>query len=200
VVLGAALRAKEDLSRDEGINLALLSSRELVFQEQALGFVKLWRNVVAGALALFLLFFVASAFFLSRTERSVEEKLTEFTARFNASELSELSIRAAEFNALVQAASKVAEARAPWQLMLRALERIMGEHGVTLDRLGISGLGGEATLSARAPSNDRLLSFKNALTGAAGFENVNLVVAQISTLEDNTVGFTVTFTPVFASP
>lgn len=197
-VLGAALRGTRDLGRDTGINLAPLSSRERLFQEQALGFVKLWRNMVGGVLVLFLLFFGGSAYFLNRTERNTARQLAEFTARFNASELSELTTRADEFNALVSSISAVADARVPWHTMLRALEKVMRGYGVTLDRIEIYGKGSGATLTARAPSNDRLLTFKNALAATEGFTNVNLVVAQIAALEDNSVGFTVTFTPVFA--
>ncbi|MDP3974878.1 MAG: PilN domain-containing protein, partial [Candidatus Jorgensenbacteria bacterium] len=197
VVLGAALRGKSDLGRDTSINLASLSSGERLFQEQTLGFVKLWRNMVGGVLILFLLFFGGSAYFLSRTARNVALQLAEFTARFNASELSELTTRADEFNALVASISAVADARVPWHTMLRTLEKVMRGEQVTLDRIEVSGKGGGVTLIARAPSNDRLLTFKNTLAGTPGFTNVNLVVAQITTLEDNSVGFTVTFTPVF---
>jgi Tfp pilus assembly protein PilN len=102
-----------------------------------------------------------------------------------------------EFNALVRSATAVAASRVPWHAMLRTLEEVMAEHEVVLDRIEVSGRSGGATLVARAPSNDRLLTFKNALAATEGFTNVNLVVAQIATLEDNTVGFTVTFTPTF---
>lgn len=197
VALGAALRGQSDLGSDTDINLAPLSSRELFFEEQTFGFVKLWRNVAVGVLALFLLFFAGSAYFLHRTEANVGVRLTEFTARFNQSELTELARQAGEFNALVRAATAVSGSRVPWYTMLRMLERVMAAHGVTLDRIEVSGRGGGATLIARAPSNDRLLTFKNALAATEGFTNVNLIVAQIAALEDNTVGFTVTFTPTF---
>ncbi|MFH0806562.1 MAG: hypothetical protein V1885_02455 [Candidatus Brennerbacteria bacterium] len=197
VVLGAALRGKTDLGRDTSINLAPLSSRELFFEEQTLGFVKLWRNVAVGVLGLFALFFGGSAYFLHRTEANVALQLSEFTARFNQSELTDLTQKAEEFNALVRSVLVVTESRVPWHATLRTLEGVLEEYGVTLDRIEISGKGGGATLIARAPSNDRLLSFKNALASTPGFSNVNLIVAQIATLEDNTVGFTVTFTPTF---
>ncbi len=197
VVLGAALRAKSDLARDDGLNLAPLPSRELFFEEQALGFVKLWRNIAIGVLGLFLLFFAGSAYFLHRTEANVGTQLSEFTARFNESELTKLTRQAEEFNALVHSATAVAESRAPWHLMLRTLEEVMKDHDVVLDRIEIGGIGKGATLVARALSNDKLLSFKNTLAETPGFTGVNLIVAQIATLEDNTVGFTVTFTPVF---
>lgn len=197
VALGAALRGQSDLGADVSINLAPLSSRELFFEEQTFGFVKLWRNVAVGVLALFLLFFGASAYFLYRTEANVGVQLSEFTARFNQSELNELVIQAEEFNALVRSAAAVAESRVPWHTMLRTLEDVMAEHGVTLDRIEVSGRGGSATLIARAPSNDALITFKNALAATKGFEGVSLNVAQIATLEDNTVGFTVTFVPRF---
>jgi Tfp pilus assembly protein PilN len=197
VVLGAALRGKSDLGRDEELNLAPLSSRELFFEEQTLGFVKLWRNMAVGVLGLFVLFFMGSAYFLHRTESNVTVQLSEFTARFNQSELAELTKKAEEFNALVHSALAVTESRVPWHTTLRTLEGVMKEYGVTLDRIEISGEGSGATLIARAPSNNRLLAFKNALAVTEGFTNVNLVVAQIATLEDNTVGFTVNFTPTF---
>lgn len=124
-------------------------------------------------------------------------QLSEFTARFNESELTKLTRQAEEFNALVHSATAVAESRAPWHLMLRTLEEVMKDHDVVLDRIEIGGIGKGATLVARALSNDKLLSFKNTLAETPGFTGVNLIVAQIATLEDNTVGFTVTFTPVF---
>lgn len=199
VVLGAALRAKSDLGRDEGLNLAPLPSRELFFEEQTLGFVKLWRNVAVGVLALFTLFFAGGAYFLHRTEGAVGLQLSEFTARFDASKLTELTRQAEEFNALVRSATVVTESRVPWHTMLQTLERIMGEYDVILDRIEVGGREKSVTLVARVPSNDKLLSFKNALAATAGFRDVSLIVAQIATLEDNTVGFTVTFTPEFGA-
>lgn len=197
VALGAALRGKEDIARDEGINLSPLSSRDRLFQEQTLGFVKLWRNVVIGVLGLFLVFFAGSAYFLGRLERNTTANLTEFNARFNAGELATLAARTEEFNGLVRAAAGARAMRAPWEHTLRALERLMREHEITFDRLEISGKGGGAALAARAPSNERLLAFKNALAAAKDFSGVNLPVARIAVLEDNSVGFSVTFTPVF---
>lgn len=197
VVLGAALRGKSDLGRDVDINLAPLSSRELFFEEQMLDFVKLWRSAAIGVLGLFVLFFGGSAYFLNRTAAQVELQLSEFTAHFNHNELEEFTVRAEEFNTLVRSVSEVAESRVPWQTMLKALAGVMGEYGVMLDRIELAGPGSGAILLARAPSNERLLAFKNALAGNPGFMNVNLVVAQIVTLEDNSIGFTVMFTPVF---
>lgn len=196
-VLGAALRAKGDPSMDVGINLATTSSHERLFEEQAFGFIKLWRSILAGVLVLFLAIFGASAYFLMRTQRNVAVQIDAFTARSNTDEFAELSARAREFNALVRATVDAVATRVPWQAMLRTLERVMGEHGVALDRIEARGQGNGITLTARAPSNDRLISFKNALVGAEGFTDVNLSVAQIATLEDGSVGFTVTFTYIF---
>ncbi|MBI2278884.1 MAG: hypothetical protein HYU81_02370 [Candidatus Brennerbacteria bacterium] len=195
VALGAALRAKEGLEGDEGINLAPLSSRDRMFQEQTIGFVRLWRNVIVGALALFVVFFSGAAYSLNRMDRSTEARLVEFTAHFNAGELTTLAARADEFNTLVRSVASAAGDRAPWDRLLRTLERTMKEHSVTLDRIEIAGRGSGATLAARAPSNERLLSFKNALASAEGFAAVNLSVARIATLEDGSVGFALTFTP-----
>lgn len=197
VALGAAIRGKSDLGRDTNINLAPLSSRELFFEEQTLGFVKLWRNVAIGMLGLFMLFFAAGAYFLRQSEAESVRRLSEFTARFNQSELTELTQKSEEFNALVRSVSAVTESQAPWHILLRTLEGVMKEYQVTLDRIQISGKGNSSALIARAPSNDRLLAFKNALAETPGFTNVELAVSQIATLEDNSIGFTVTFTPVF---
>lgn len=197
-VLGAALRGKGDLSIDESINLAPLSSRELFFEEQAIGFVKLWRNVTVGVLGLFTIFFAGSAYFLHRTEALVGAQLADFSGRFNQTELEELTKRVEEFNALVGAVGEVAGARTPWHVMLRNIERVMAAHEVTLNRVTVEPTGKRTILEARAPSSDRILAFKSALAEAPGITEVNLLVSQIAALEDNTVGFTVTFTPVFS--
>lgn len=196
-VLGAALRGKDDLATDQAVNLAPLSSRELFFQEQTIGFVKLWRSVIAGVLAIFLFFFASAALFLKGAERDVTTQLQEFTARFNESELADLTSQAERFNALVRAATDVINARVPWHELLKALGSVMDAHQVTLDRIDLSNGGTDVRLAARAPSNERLLSFKNALAADPKFSNVDLIVSSIVTLEDNSVGFTVTFTPVW---
>lgn len=191
--LGAAMRSAMERGEDRAITLAPLTPIELFYEEQLIDFVRLWRNIAVGVLALLLLFFGGAAYFLSAQARAVRAQLSGFNPHVETAEFNALAARAEEFNRLVAAVGAARSSAQPWHLLFKNLETLAASRGVVIDRLVVGGTGQSTTLVARAPSNERVLEFKDALASAPGFSETNLLVSQIATLEDNTVGFTVVF-------
>ncbi len=195
--LGAAFRGAMERSEDRELSVASVSSAELFYEEQLLEFVRLWRTVIGGVLAVLLIFFGGAAYFLAGQSRGVLAQLEQFRAKSDQQELLALEAKVTEFNALVQAVGSVRAAAKPWSSFLQKLTELAGKHHVTIDRLEVPGVGQVVSLVARAPSYEGVVAFKNALAADPGFTDVNLLVSQIATLEDGSVGFGITFSVRF---
>lgn len=198
VSLGAAFRGAADRGEDRELSVSSVGSAELFYEEQLLDFVRLWRAVIAGVMGVLLIFFGGAAYFLAGQARSVQGQLEQFRTRSGEQELAALQAKAEEFNALVKAVGGVRASVRPWSALFKKLTERAESHQVRIDRVEVAGPDQPVTLTARAPSYDGIIAFKNALGGDPGFKDVNLLVSQIATLEDGTVGFTVTFRAQFS--
>lgn len=193
VALGAALRGRIDRAADVFISLAPASSAELFYKEQTLNFIALWRNIMAGVLLVFIFFFGGSVLFLRNQVNEVVGRLSEFPAELKTSDFAALTLKANEFNDLVRRAALMRGSAGDWQGFLQKFRSITAANGIIVDHLDLTSLTAPMALAARAKDNAAILQFKAALGSDPHFGNVNLDVSKISTLEDNTVGFTITF-------
>lgn len=193
IALGSALRGAIDRSQDRFISLAPLSSVKLFYQEQALIFIRLWRNVIAGVLAVLLIAFGSSAYFLVNQTKSLNRQLGLFSDRSKQQEYAELGKKAKEFNNLV---ASIKTARGPagqlYPFLVR-LSKLASNHRVILENLGVTSLGEPINLTARSPDYETIVRFKDAMVADPSFYEVNLIVSKITALEDNTVLFNIVF-------
>lgn len=195
VALGAAIRGSSDRSRDASISLAPVASAELFLQEQTISFIELWRNIIVGTFALFLVFFGGAAYRLEVEARSLQERVTALDIK-PTQELKDLSEKAKEFNALVGVAI---EARTPvlsWSRGFRDVQSLALLHGVVIERFEIRTSGdGVATMSARVPSGSLEVvgAFERSLKTTKGIESVDLPLRLVGKLDDGSAAFTVSF-------
>ncbi|HXF44452.1 MAG TPA: hypothetical protein VNK70_03255 [Candidatus Paceibacterota bacterium] len=190
--LGSALRGRDWTNEDRSINLSGENLAEELHKEQLLNFVLLWRNIMIGVAAVMLVVFMGAAAFLTRQANTLSSRLTSFRANVSQQELTALTASVEEFNYLVQGVAKAKGATRDWYVLLSGIKKLADGVSVSIDGLSV-GVGKNVTLSGRAPSTSAVIKFKNILTEEEGFSDVNLPLAAISTLTDNTVSFNVSF-------
>lgn len=194
--LGSALRGVIDRSKDTDISLSILTSVEEYYQEQTLHFVILWRNIIVGAAVIFLVVFIGVNIFLVNILNQTQAQLEGFKTQPIIQELTELQSKAGDFNRLVALVENVKNARPSWLPILDQLQRLASKHRISFDRLIITSIGQPIQISARAPSSAAAVAFKNALVQESNFTNVDLPLASVATLEDNSVSFSLSFSLV----
>ena len=193
VVFGSALRGAMNRSRDVFLTLSRVSSRELFQEEQTIDFIVLWRNILAGILAVFLVLYGGVAYFLAKESASTKEQLAIFTTLGQQKDLKNLESKAAEFNSLVKTISRVRESTEPWSVFFSRIASLANEGRITIDRIETSSLNAGVTLSGRAPDNNTVVQFRSLLSSQLDFSDANLSISSIRTLEDGSTGFQISF-------
>lgn len=192
-VLGSAIRGRDWGGRDREINLSGENLAEEVYAEQMENFVRLWRNIAVGIAAVMLVVFGGAAAFLTRQANTLESRLASFRATVSQQELGDLTAKVSEFNSLVASITKSRGRSTSWYETLSHIKKLADTNSVTIDILNTNQGGELTTFSGRAPSTAAVIKFKNVLVAEPGFSEVNLPLAAISTLADNSVSFNVSF-------
>lgn len=199
VAMGAAIRGTVARGEDREISVASASSSELFYEEQLLDFVRLWRALGAGVLGILLLFFGGAAYFLAGQASETQAQLAQFREQKNQQELVSLEKKAEEFNELVKAVGVAKSDAFPWSSFFKKLTVLTDQYHVSVSALNIPSGSQTVALTARVPSYEGVIDFKNAVSKDPYFSNVDLPVSRIATMEDNRVEFSITFTVKFAS-
>ena len=194
VAIGAALRTSESSGGgDFVINLAAEQIGSFFYHEQTLNFIKLWRSIVIGVLAIFLILFGGSAYSLGKELENAKRDAAIFTSNPSSSELNTVRQQVGAFNMLVSNVRAVESTIAPWPSFFEKLTKSTNAQNVVIEKIDAPSLNGLITLLAHTNSYEGVLSFKNALAANNNFSNVNLLVSQISARDDGSVGFQLTF-------
>ena len=191
--LGSALRGRMNRGKDKSISLAPFTAADLFQKERTLNFISLWRNLLAVTLFVFLLFYGSAALSLSRKSAKLQYELGEFRVAVQQQEMTALNTSIVEFNQLVQAVAVAKGTTPPWTTFFERLLAIAGAAHVAIDRLDVPSLAGTISLIARAQDEAGVLRFKGALTGDATIRDVELDISKITTLEDKSLSFPVSF-------
>jgi len=192
--IGSAIRGGWDRSRDKFVSLGTEMVQEVFYREQAIDFVKLWRNILAGMAGVLLVLFVFSVIFLRAQPRLLKTRLDILNIQAHRSELRHLEATAKEFNDVVAAIDVARERTSPsFSLLLNALLEISEEQDVILDNISAPSVGGMVSVSARAPDHNIVIKFKNELVNNSAFVNVTLPLSSIVATADNFVRFSISF-------
>lgn len=191
--LGSALRGLVERSRDEEISLSPLSSVEEYYREQMLRFTILWRNIIIGVSLIFLFIFIGINIFLVNLYNQLQHQLESFKTQPVIQELDQLHQQARQFNQLVSAIEEVKTKEFHWSQFLRKLQTIANNYKISFNQLQINSPTQPIQLAARAPNSTLAIEFKNALARESNFMNVDLPLTSVTTLEDNSVSFSLTF-------
>jgi len=194
VVFGSALRGALDRSRDTFITLSSISSSELFKEEQTINFIILWRNILAGVLAIFLVLYGGIAYFLAKESTNIKGQLVIFTTLGQQKDLDMFQKQATQFNSLVKTISGVKTSSEPWKIFFSRVSFIAKQSNVTIDRIETGSLKTSISFTGNAPDNTTITNFKTTLSSQSDFLNVILSIPSIHTREDGSIGFQMTFT------
>jgi len=190
---GAALREMSPLKNEHPINLNYESSADVFFEQHAVNFVILWRNILSVVLAFFLIVYAISSSFLANQLRTVQNRLSASKSEVNQQELSSLTGQAASFNAMVAALKAEPREVNVWYSLLTELSSVASANDVVLDRIDAPSFSGPIEIIAHTSDNTKVVAFKSALEGTKGFSNVDLPLLGIQQTASNSVSFSISF-------
>jgi hypothetical protein len=192
--LGAAMRGKMDRSEDAFLSLSKHTAIELFKHEQALNFIVLWRNILGGVLAIFVILYGGTAYFLNQEVQTLSSNLAIFRITSQEKDLQELKNKANVFNQLV---GTLKEARGAtggqWSVFVKRIGELATAGGVRSIRVEASSFSGLLTVTGQAGSVDAITNFKNVLSAAPDIKEVNLNITKISQLNEGTFNFEISF-------
>ncbi|MEK7479258.1 MAG: hypothetical protein AAB634_01855, partial [Patescibacteria group bacterium] len=191
-VAEGASRRKDGGEKKREVNVGAEGLQRAFFEERLIRFLRLWRNIFAGVLVVFLLIDGGMATLLGKYAKEIEVQSAGFTAR-GGGELEELEVRVTEFNALVRAAGKAKEGDRNWSAFLANIRRITAAKGVRITRLEVDGRANVVSMVAEGQNHSAVVELKNALVKEPGLTEVDLPLAKIAVTESNNVIFSLSF-------
>ncbi len=192
-VLGSAIRGNWNRAADNFVSLGTYRVKDLFFRDQVVNFIKLWRGVFAGVMAVFLILMFGSYFLLHTQPKTLEERLNIFGVGFEREEITKLKGSVGEFNSLVSAALEVKGDRERIPAVLESTREMAEGSGVVIDSINVSSDKKSVSAAGRAPSYETVIDFKNVLIGDSRFKNVNIPFSKIFSSEGEFVSFDVSF-------
>ena len=194
VSLGAAMRDVTHLGkRGEYINLNRETSADIFFEEHAVSFIRLWRNIFVLVFGFFLVVFFFSYMFLRVQKTSLEENIISSKAEVDQKEFALLKEKAEKFNSLVGALHGISNNAGEWRDFLDDFLSFATKNRIVIERIDISSLDSLILVSAKSPDNASAIAFKNTLAESGKFENVVIPLLSIKELENGSVGFSLSF-------
>jgi hypothetical protein len=193
--LGGAIRGRQqnDNRPFAEINIGGEDVSRAMSHDQILSFIGLWRNIVAGVLAILLLSFILSASFLVNQAKVLANQVNNFKPPLDQNALKDLVAKAQSFNTLVAGVAAAKQGSVPWYAILNYLATLAQNNRIVITDIGITNFTSPVQLVAVAPDYTTLLQFKNALSADPNFTNVNLPLTQVTTLGTGNVSFNVSF-------
>lgn len=191
--LGSALRGEKERSADFEISLSSMATIKEFYHEQILNFISLWRRIGLTVFGFFLILFISISIFLVNIFRHQENQLRSFNTQPVVEELHFLEEKVKEFNRLVTLIVQAKNTDLPLKEILGELKSTADKNQIKLESISIVSLKEPIKISARAPNNAAAIQFKNDLAAKPQFQNIEMPLATISYLEDNTVSFLISF-------
>ncbi|MDO8752159.1 MAG: hypothetical protein Q7J22_01215, partial [Candidatus Wolfebacteria bacterium] len=195
--IGSALRKSRKSSGKREINLGTESLEKVMFEENLLRFVKLWRNIGVTVVAVFLILDGAFASLVTTQARKLSEGISGLSAGWRGGtsgrELEKLEKKAKEFNALVDAIGKTRAGDKNWYAFLANLKNLARNGNITITRMEVDAKGNTVTLGAEGETHGAVIEFKNKLAEEPSLENVDLPLGRIAVTENGRVGFSLSF-------
>lgn len=192
-VVGAALRESASYQYGEPINFAPISTSDFFLQEQAIQFIHLWRGVVVSVLGIIFILFAGSAYILGNELVKTKNHLAIFSANVPTEELKRLEDNVQLFNSLVRNVSDVERTKKGWPLFFDRIGEITEKQKIVIDKIDVGVFEEPISMIAHGADTNTIVDFKNALLKEKDFSNVDLLVSQIASREDGTVGFQISF-------
>jgi len=192
-VIGAALRESALYKFGEPINFAPISTGDFFLQEQAIRFIHLWRGIIVSVLGIIFILFAGSTYVFNGELLKTKNHLAIFSANVPKEELTQLEGNVQLFNSLVKNVGDVEKTKKEWSLFFNRINEITNARKIVIDKIDVGVFEEPISMIAHGADTTAIIDFKNELLKAKDFSNVDLLVSQIASREDGTVGFQISF-------
>ena len=190
---GAALRGLIPRIQDEDINLMGEKVINAFWRDQVFNFIGIWRNTILIVMGFMLVVFIASDFFLIKEYKGIKEVAAVNLQRPETTELAALKTQVAEFNGLVKAVSAAKSLKSDVAPFITKVNSIAAQSGVTISRFGLRTVGLDVNLSGIAPTQDKIIDFKNKIAALPEVYEVDLPLSAIAPNPSGGFSFNTTF-------
>jgi len=151
--LGAALRGLTSRGKDVDISLAAASSQTEFYQERALNFVALWRNILISTFVIIIGAFVTVDSIFVQQQKQAEDLIANSRDLSINNEEKDVQKKIADFNAQLEKVSLAAANESTWSPTLILLNKLAGPE-FTINSLQIASKSKlEATMAGQAISS-----------------------------------------------
>jgi Tfp pilus assembly PilM family ATPase len=179
VALGGALRSVRPRRDDDEISLLGVSAKEEFRREQIQNFLDFWRVLVPASLAVLLIAFAVSWFFLNAFSNTVSPRARAANQVAQPPELVSLRADARKFNAGIAMIDSANASRKAKSRIFSVVLELVTRRGIGVERLNIDDPSVPVTLQGSAASEDDIIAFKNELAAMEGFSKVELPLTGI---------------------
>lgn len=193
-VIGSALRGTIPRAEDKIISLSGIGTAERFNQEQILGFIRMWRNIIFTSIIAVVALFGGTEFFLVRTANSLNSDLGKIVSVSpSRDELNNLNSQVVKFNNSVNLVLAARGQSKDWSPYILKIKSLMGSE-ITIQRILIQSLDTPVFFRGRAPNQSTVLRFKDALSQDPMFSDVNLPLSGVNTVTaSSSVDFDMSF-------
>jgi Tfp pilus assembly PilM family ATPase len=189
--LGSALRGLIPRAKDTIISLASVGTEKEFRQQEALTFIRIWRNIVFSSLILCVIIFLLADGFLIKTISSLNEQLA-LTKQPEVSEFEKLQQEAAGFNRKIDLALGVRETAIDWPAFLEKIKTLAADNNVKIQRIFVQSAEAPIMVSGQAGSEEIIIAFKNVLLNQPQFKDIDLPLTSFVPA-GGAVNFTISF-------
>lgn len=192
VGIGCNLRGIKGEGETAEINLLGAEWENRVFKEQILRFFQFWRVLVPIAFAVLVVMFALADGFVTTVRTSFEGSSGLGPAVVQQQTITQLQASSTAFNNEVALIRNVEALPHPAQAALSNLQAIANPIGVVISHFVFNGAGVQSTITGTASSEDRVIAFKQALTGDSHISALNLPITGVQN-NGGVYSFNVTF-------
>ncbi len=191
--LGAALRGLLSRSKDTDISLAATGSQTEYYQERALNFIDLWRNVIVGTLILVLASFVMIDTIFAKQQSQFEKQLVSNVDETIVQGSLMVRNKITAFNTLLGIVQITSKNENAWSPTLKNLAKLAAGD-IQFDRIYVNKSDMHGVLTGHGRSDDAVLEFKDRLAADPHSAAVNLPLSNIKIEADKSANFSLNVT------
>ncbi|MBI4159701.1 hypothetical protein HY504_00885 [Candidatus Wolfebacteria bacterium] len=190
VVFGSALRGAMARSSDSMINLMSVAARQEFHRQEFLNFWRVWRTAIITVLIFFIAIFSIADIFVTDLEEGLR---AQAEAEHPFVETAESRLIRAEQKRINQFVELVRSVRNDRRSSVRLLA-IIREHAgaeIIIDRVFIQGEDIPLVINARAPDEQGIIKFKEAIINNPVFSDVDVPLSVVTRTAEGSLAFTV---------
>lgn len=185
-VMGSAIRGNWERGLDKFISIGTENLDKVFYRERILSFIRLWRNIFAGALTILLILIAGAGVIIAMQPQASVDSDTLINIRQQQQAFEEIDGIAQTFNSLVSEVRRVSEGSEALSFFLNDLYQISNDRNIRISQLTFSSFDEAIEVSAVALSPGSAVSFRDMLNDEERFRGVTLPFSDMSEEDDGT--------------